>query len=640
MNKKFYPNLTLPLLLILVMVSLVTGCSGLPTTQPPAPAAVEPENTPQEQPAEAAPAPTEEQAATEEATSEESEAQEEEPGVIDEEGVLASDAVFGTVVETDEADVSSLRDKKGGEYRTVQTSDAVSFHPYITSDASSSGYQGLVYSGDLINIDENTLEYVPWAAERYEISDDGLTFTFYLRKDLKWSDGEPLTARDYKWTYDQVMDPANEYPYRSQVDFIKSYEALDDYTIQAKIDEIHAPALLNIGLFITPLPKHIWEMLPWGDPEKNPEINSPSVVSGPYKLKEWKRDQYTIFEANDAYWYHGAPNISQYIIETVPDQDIAFQKLKSGEVDSSSMTPEQLEEARTLDNLTVYEWWPAQTIWTYIGMNMRAGYITSDLNIRRGLAYAIDKELLVDEVWLGQARRLCAIYAPTTWAHNPNVPCYDYDPVQALKEFKEAGYTFVADDTGEPVELDSLSSPDDIPAGKLVDENGEQLTLRFLYGPNTSPTAELIAVTIQDYLKNVGIIMEIEALEWASFLDATDAEEPTWDMYLGTWRSGIEPHSAATVWAEENIPELNSVAYINPEVAQYFEEAGATYDREKRTEAYGKVQEIIAEDLPYITISYRKSASAENNRVKGIEPTVLGIGWNQEDWWIEEEAAP
>lgn len=635
MNRLIYSRRLLLVLLIVMVALIAAQCgSAAPTDTPEPPAAsVEEEATPQE---EAAPAEEEEAAAEAEAASTEAEA-EEEPGVIDEEGRLASDDVFGTVVDTDEPDVSKPRDKHGGEYHTVQSSDAVSFHPYITVDASSSGYQGLVYSGDLINVDENTLEYIPWAAERYEISDDGLTFTFYLRKDLKWSDGTPITAQDYKWTYDQVMDPANEYPYRSQVDFIKSYEALDDYTIQAKIDEIHAPALLNIGLFVTPLPKHIWENLPWDDPEKNPEINSPSVVSGPYKLLEWERDQYAVFEANESYWYHGAPNIERYIIETVPDQDIAFQKLKSGESDSSSMTPEQLEEARTLEYVTVYEWWPAQTAWTYIGMNMRDGYLTSDLNLRRGLAYAIDKELLVDEVWLGQAKRLCAIYAPTSWVHHPDVPCYEYDPVQALQEFAQAGYTFIVEDTGEPLDLDSISSPEEIPEGKLVDEKGEQLTLRFLYGPNTSPTAELISVTIQDYLKNVGINMEIEALEWASFLEATDAEEPTWDMYLGGWRSGIEPHSAATVWAEENIPELNSVAYINPEMTEYFEQAGATYDREKRKEAYAKVQEIIAEDLPYITLSYRKRASAQNNRIKGIEPTVLGIGWNQEDWYIEEK---
>ena len=540
----------------------------------------------------------------------------EEPEVIDKEGALASTDQFGQLMETDEPDVSMPRSSFGGEYRTVQTSDAVSFHPYITTDTSSSGYQGLVYSGGLINVDENTLEYEPYAAERYEISDDGLTFTFYLRKNLEWSDGTPLTAQDYKWTYDQVMNPDNEYAYASQYDFIKTYEALDDYTLQATIDEVHAPALLNIGLFITPLPKHIWEDLDWNDPETNSEMNHPSVVSGAYKLAEWERDQYTIFEANDNYWYHGAPNMTKYIIETVPDSDVAFEKLKTGETDSSSMTPEQLEVARELDNVTVYEWWPAQTVWTYLGMNMRDGYVTNDINIRKGLAYAIDKQLLTDEVWLGQAKRLCSIYAPTSWAHNPDVPCYEYDPDKALEEFAKSGYMLQDD--------------------KLVNEAGEQLTIRFLYGPNTSPTAELIAVTVQDYLRKVGVEMTIEALEWASFLDATDAEEPTWDMFLGGWRSGIEPHSASTIWAEENIPELNSVAYINQEMTEKFEAGGLTYDRETRKAHYGRVQEIIADDVPYITISYRKRATAQNNRVKGLEPTALGVGWNQEEWYIEE----
>lgn len=630
-NKKTFKPFTLLLLAVIVALTISACGGGAAPTEAPAPAV---EEETQAQPAEKEA--TSEEAASEEVASEEvaseevaddeepaeeapaaeAEPEDEDPGVIDEEGNLASADVFGTVVETDEPDVSTLRAKIGGEYRTVQSSDAVSFHPYITSDASSSGYQAMVYSGGLITVDENTLEYIPHAAERYEISDDGLTFTFYLRKDLKWSDGEPITAQDYKWTYDQMMDPVNEYPYFSQLEFIKSYEALDDYTIQATIDEIHAPALLNIGLAVTPLPKHIWENLPWGDPEENPEINSPSVVSGPYKLSEWERDQYTIFEANPDYWYHGSPNLETFIIETVPDQDIAFQKLKTGESDSSTMTPEQLEEARNFDHVTVYEWWPAQTIWTYLGLNMRDGYPTSDINIRRGLAYAIDKELLVDEVWLGQAKRLCAIYAPTSWAHHPDVPCYDYNPEQALEEFAKSGYT--------------------LEGGKLVNETGEQLKLKFLYGPNTSPTAELIAVTVQDYLKEVGIELQVEGLEWSSFLDATDAEEPTWDIFLGGWRSGIEPHSAATVWAEENIPSLNSVAYINPEMTEYFEQAGATYDREQRKAAYGKAQEIIAEDLPYITLAYRKSASAKNNRVQGIEPTVLGIDWNQEEWYIEE----
>lgn len=515
-----------------------------------------------------------------------------------------------------EEDVTTPRERLGGEYRDVATSDAVSFHPALTTDTASSGYQAMVYSGSLLRLDEETLEYIPNMAECYSISDDGLTFTFNLREGMLWSDGEPITAHDFKWTYDMMIDPANEFPYLSQLDFITSYEALDDYTLEITIDEVYAPALGQMSGLITPVPRHIWEDLDWGDPETNSEINSPSVVSGPYKLVEWNRDQYAIFEANENYWYRGRPNFDRYVIEIVPDQDVAYQKLKSSESDTGTILPENLEEAKSLDNVNVYEWWPAAARWEYIGLNMREGFPTHDINVRHGINYALDKELITEEVMLGQAKRLCGPFPETSWVYNPDIPCYAYDREQALAEFEEAGYTF----DGE----------------QMVDENGEQLTLRLLYGPNTSKTRELIAVVVQDYLGDIGINVEIQALEWASFLDATNADDPDWDIFIGGWRATIEPHIMYTIWAEDSIPELNSVAYINDEVQELFAEGGKTYDADVRKEKYGEAQRLIAEDAPYVFLYYSKGWSGQNERIQGIEPTALGIGWNSEDWYIEE----
>ena len=247
---------------------------------------------------------------------------------------------------------------------------------------------------------------------------------------------------------------------------------------------------------------------------------------------------------------------------------------------------------------------------------MRDGFVTADKNVRHALNYAIDKELLTDEVMLGQGRRVCSIYPGTNWAYNPDVPCYEYDPDKAIELLGEAGYTLQDD--------------------KMVDENGEQLTIRLIYGPNTSKTRELIAVTVQDYLSKIGIDVQVQALEWASFLDATDAAEPEWDMFIGAWRATIEPHIMYTIWSEENIPNLNSVAYINPEMEAIFKEAGATYDNEFRKEKYQEVQAILAEDTPYIFLYYQKTWSGQNKRIKGIDPRPLGIGWNSEDWFIEK----
>jgi len=219
---------------------------------------------------------------------------------------------------------------------------------------------------------------------------------------------------------------------------------------------------------------------------------------------------------------------------------------------------------------------------------------------------------------LGLAKRQCSVYPETSWVYNPDVPCYDYDPEKAKEEFAKAGYTFQD--------------------GKMLDKNGEQLKLKLIYGPNTNKVRELMAVTVQDYLSEIGIEVEVQGLEWASYLEALHSEKSDWDMYIGSWSSTIDPHIMYTIWAEENIPDLNAVAYVNKDMEALFKEAGATYDAEFRKQKYQEIQKIIADDSPYIFLWYRKEWSGQNNRIKGIEPTLLGIGWNSEDWYIAEEA--
>jgi peptide/nickel transport system substrate-binding protein len=529
----------------------------------------------------------------------------------------AKEVQKGTTVTSTE-DVTTPRTHFGGEYHDVSTSDAVSFHPYLTTDTASSSYQNMVYTGGLLRLDHTTLEYIPNMAESYTISPDGLTFTFHLRKTMKWSDGQPITAQDFQWTYDQVIKPENGFPYLSQLSFIKSYKALDDYTLEIKIGEVYAPALGQMSGLITPLPKHIWEKLPWSDPQKNPEINSPSVVSGPYKLVEWKRDQYVIFEANPNYWFHGAPNITRYVIQIVPDQDVAYEKMKTGETDTAPITPDKLAEAKTLPNINVYEWWPAAATWSYIGLNTRQGFVTSDVNVRHGLSYAVQKQLLVDKVMLGQAKRQCSVFPETSWVYSPDVACYTYDKDKALAAFAQAGYT--------------------LQDGKLVDKSGKQLQLKLVYGPNTSKTRELIAVSVQNDLRQIGIEVNIQALEWSSFLQTIQSAQPDWDMYIGAWQSTIEPQIMYTIWSQDSIPQLNSVGYVNKQVEQLFKEAGATYDTAVRKQKYAEIQKIIADDSPYIFLYYQKAWSGENKRIQGIVPSPLGIGWNFEDWYIQEPA--
>lgn len=595
-------------LLVLLLVLSACGAPSVAPSAPDAPAVEEAATGSEEAEATEVPA--------EEATAEPEEETDNSAAVQSSAGAQSQEMV-GVEVTSDE-DVTTLRTNYGGEYRDQSTSDAVSFHPYLTSDSASSGYQGMVYAGGLLRLHEDTLEYIPNMAESYSISDDGLTFTFHLRHGMLWSDGEEITANDFKYAYDMASNPDNGFPYLSQLEFITSYEALDDYTLQMTIDEVYAPALGQISGLITPLPEHIWKDLDWDDPETNPEINAPSVVSGPYKLVEWQREQFARFEANENYWYKGRPNFDTYTIEIVGDADIEYQRMLSGEADTGTILPENLEEAKAQPNLNVYEWWPAASSWYFIGFNLRReGAPTNDINVRHAINYAINKDEMTDEIMLGQAKRLCSLYPDTSWVYNPDVPCYDFDPELAIQTFAEAGYTFED--------------------GKMLDTDGNQLTLKLVYGPNTNKIRELMAVTIQDYLADVGVVVEIQSMEWASYLETVTGEgTPEWDIFLLGWNSTLEPHTMFPIWSQENIPSLNAVGYINPEVEQLFHEGGATYDKAVRQEKYGAIQKIIAEDSPYVFLWYSKARSGQNIRIQGIDPRVLGIGWNSEDWYIAE----
>lgn len=528
--------------------------------------------------------------------------------------------VGGITVVSDE-DVTTPREYPNGEYRVSTISDFVSFHPYLTTDASSNNAQGNVWDGSLLTLDENTLQFKPSMAYSYTVSEDGLTYVFELQDGIRWSDGTPLTAHDFEWTYNQVIKPENEYPYLSSLEEITSYKALDDKTIEIKIDEPYCPALSTVSGAITPLPQHIWENLDWKDPEKNPEINHPTVISGPYKLLNWDRDQFSEYEANADYWYHGAANITRRVIEIVPDPDISYEKMKSGETDTGVITPENLDEARQLPNINVYEWWPAAAQWAYIGLNLRTeGMPTTDINVRHALSYAIDKDLMTEQVMEGQAKRQCSVFPETSWAYTSDVECYDYNKESAIATFAEAGY--ILDGT-------TMLTPD-----------GEPLVLKLIYGPNTSKTLELMSVFVQANLAEIGVKVDIQALEWASFLEATDAENPDWDMYLGAWRASIEPQYMEQIWSEENIPSLNSVGYINKDVEQFFDEAGKNCDVDFRKEKFAEIQKILADESPYIFLFYNKAWQGINKRVTGIEPTALGIGYNSLDWYMTEASPP
>jgi peptide/nickel transport system substrate-binding protein len=470
----------------------------------------------------------------------------------------------------------------------------------------------MIYGGELWRYNAQTLVPEPDAALSWTISDDKLTYTFRLRDDLKWSDGTPMTSADYKFAFDKASAPENKYPYISNLELIASYDTPDPRTIVVKMQEPIAVGL-EAATAITPLPKHIWEKLDWSDPSKNPEIMSPSVSSGPFKLKEWRKDDHATFEANPLY-YRGRPLLDQYVVRIVPSPEIAYQMLKAGEVDTAPITPDNYNEAKGLSNVTMYEWWPAAARWSYLGFNLRRAPL-KDIQVRHALAHSVNRRALAEQIQNNLAQPTYTVFPPTSWVYNDQVPKFEYDPAKAKELLEAAGWKAGSDG--------------------MRSKDGTPLKLRLLFGPNTSKTAERTAAVTQQWFKDVGVDSEIQGLEWGAYLSAIKNEPFDWDVNVGAWAATIEPHWMNQIWLEESIPDLNHVGYVNKKVEDLFAQGVKEFDLEKRKQIYQQIQQLISEDAPYIFTTYSMSYQAVNSRIGGLEPTKLGTGWNIEKWHVK-----
>lgn len=502
---------------------------------------------------------------------------------------------------------------RGGDFRAARARDAISFHPYLTTDATSRVYQDKVFASGLWLRDPQTLQPIPGMAESWTVSEDGKTYTFSLRRDLKWSDGTPLTAHDFVWTFVQAAKPEHEYPYIEGLANIASYIAKDDTTLEITLKEATCTALLNVDV-ITPLPQHIWSKLDWSDPSKNPEINFPSVVSGPYKLKEWKRGDYITFVRNDLY-YRGAPYFDSYTIRIVPEASKQFQMLQAGEVDTAPVAPADFAKARQIAHLKLYEWTPAAPEWEFIGLNLRRPFLKNSV-VRQALAYAVPRDAIAAQVFHNLAQPTYSIFPPTMSVFAPDAPRYAYNLDTAKSLLQKAGY-----------KLDA--------SGKLVDSTNKAVPkLRILYNINNK-TREQVGAVLQAQLQTLGIESELLYADFTTYVNYLRQEPFDFDLFLLGWRTPIEPYLSFQMWSEINIPHLNLSAYVNPEVERLFAQTNKPpCSSDARHQAFAQIQKIIATDVPYIFLVYHIGYAFVHQRVVPNPPSPLGIDYFPEQWFM------
>ncbi|MGH7890175.1 MAG: peptide-binding protein, partial [Thermodesulfobacteriota bacterium] len=419
------------------------------------------------------------------------------------------------------------------------SAEPANLNPITATDA----YETTVNSGNvyetLVRRDNKTLEIVPLLADSWEISEDKLVYTFYIKKGIKWHDGVPFTSQDVVFSYNKIIDPKVDSPQlRNYYQDIRKVEALDDYTVRFTYARPYFLALEFCG-GMPIVPEHIFEK---GDFNTNPAGRSP-VGTGPYKFAKWNTGSEIILEKNEDYWGK-KPHIKRIVFKIINDPSVAFQVLKREDLDLTGLTPIQWERQtqseafeRNYDKLSYFT-----PNYSYIGWNMKKPYF-SDSRVRTAMTQLVNRQLILEEILYDLGEVVTNPFYINSPEYDKSIEPYPYDPERAKKLLEEAGWI-------------------DHDRDGIRDNKGVKFEFEFLI-PAGSETGEKIATILKEELDKVGIKMEIRKTEWAVFTQRLN--ERKYDAVTLAWSMGVES-DPYQIWHSTQAEQgSNFVGFVNQE---------------------------------------------------------------------------
>lgn len=484
--------------------------------------------------------------------------------------------------------------------------DARTLLPILASDSASSDICGMVFNG-LVKYDK-FVRIAGDLAESWDVSADGLVITFYLRKGVRWHDGESFTSRDVEFTYRKLIDPNVKTPYGGDFERIQKLETPDDHTVRVTYKEPFSPALSSWGMPI--MPEHL---LKNEDLNKTPFSRRP-VGTGPYKFKTWKTGEKIELVSNHDY-FEGRPFIDRYIYRIIPDEATIFLELQTQGTDLALLGP--LQYTRQTDNKffrTHYRKFKYPGFgYAYMGYNLSDPRF-ADVRVRRAINCAVDKGELVDTIFFGLARVTTGPFMMDSWAYNKDVEAQRRDVALARRLLSEAGW-------------------EDSDGDGWVEKNGKVFDFTVLVNQGNNERLRC-AEMIQGYLKDAGIKMKIRVLEWSSMIGEF-IDKRRFDAVLMGWFLSRDPDNY-DIWhsSKTREGEFNFVGYSNRQVDALLEEGRRTFDESKRAEIYHRVHRIIYDDQPYMFLYSQEVLPIVHSRFRDVEPSPIGIGHNFIKWFV------
>lgn len=468
--------------------------------------------------------------------------------------------------------------------RMAITQDEGTLTPY-TYQTGYPGYELMTLIYDTLFLADADLTPQPWLAESLDISEDGLQYSVTLKSDLVWQDGEALTADDVAFTYQYYQDNLRG-RFSTSANKVASIETPDDRTVVLTLAAPDA-TFVQTGLADLPImPRHIWEDV------ADPATMDSAMGSGPYQLAEYQTDQYYRLVENPNFWGE-APAFDTIIAPVIKDQTATFQALQAGEIDVAvrNLPPELVERFSGRDDLTITQ--GPGFVSTILIMDVTEGALAST-EVRRVMAGLIDYGRLIDTLLLGYgtAGTPGFLHPDSPFANPATREQQRLTPEEADARLEEAGFTRGAD-------------------GVYADADGNRLEFEFLT-PSNNPirlrAAELIAQDLSAGGFRINIrTMENEALVQRVWPDFDISLPRDYDISMFGWSAPVNAQAnlSGLLHSDPAKGNLNLSGYSNPEVDRLADEAAMTTDEDARRELFYQIQEILAEDVPLITLFYQ-----------------------------------
>jgi peptide/nickel transport system substrate-binding protein len=505
--------------------------------------------------------------------------------------------------------------KNGGDFTEGLIGSPLYINPilaqsYVDADMDLSR---LIFSG-LMKYNEK-LELVPDLAERYEISSDQKTYTFYLKKNAKWHDNEKVTASDVIFTIQSIQNPDFKSPLWRSYTGIQA-EKVDDYTVKFTISEPYSGFLnlMTVGL----LPQHLWYDIPAIN-ARLAVYNQKPIGSGPYKFKSLIKEKsgmikaYTLEKNKD--YYGKIPYINKIIFKFYPDYENAIVALTNKEVQSLGFLPKDyLKKFANKREYNIYNFDLAQ--YTAIFFNKKNNSLLDNLKIRQALAYAIDKNKIIDDVLQGQGQKIDGPILPGFLGYSADIKKYDYDPKKALEILASDGWA---------------------PAGEVLKKKNQELKI-------TLTTVEQdvnikVANMIKDFWNAIGVNVDLQIVP-VKKIDTDFITPRNYQALLYGEITGYDSDLFSFWHSSQRVaPGVNLANYANKKVDQLLSEARLIADSKIRDQKYRDMQNILIDDLPAIFLYSPTYTYPISKNIKGISIQRIAIPSdrliNIENWYIK-----